>query len=87
MRVHSRRWFCDTPNCSRKIFAERFEGTLVRYARRTNGTTELLQNGCSGGLRFERRLGSVDPAEVLKKALSPRQTAYSDGTERWPRPG
>src|SRR5689334_19098279 len=37
MRVHSRRWFCDTPTCSRKIFAERFDGALPRYARRTDG--------------------------------------------------
>src|SRR5438105_10184010 len=34
MRVHSRRWFCDTPTCPRKIFAERFDGALARYARR-----------------------------------------------------
>ena len=39
MRVHSRRWFCDTtPTCPRKIFAERFDGALARYARRTDGT-------------------------------------------------
>src|SRR5215472_10222607 len=31
LRVHSRRWFCDVPDCPREIFA-----------RRTNGTTELL---------------------------------------------
>ena len=54
MLVHSRRWFCDTPTCSRKIFAERFDGGLARYARRTNGTTELLttfalQAGGEGG--------------------------------------
>jgi transposase len=42
MRVHSRRWFCDTPTCPRKIFAERFDGALARYARRTDGTTDLL---------------------------------------------
>jgi hypothetical protein len=42
MRVHSRRWFCDTPRRSRKIFAERFDGVLAHYARRTKGTTELL---------------------------------------------
>jgi hypothetical protein len=42
MLVHSRRWFCDVPTCPRKIFAERFDGELARYARRTNGTTDLL---------------------------------------------
>jgi hypothetical protein len=36
--IHSRRWFCDAPTCPRKIFAERFDGALARYARRTDGT-------------------------------------------------
>src|SRR5947209_803880 len=35
MRVHSRRWFCDVPTCSRNTFAERFDNELSRYARRT----------------------------------------------------
>jgi transposase len=42
MRVHSRRWFCDAPSCSRRIFAECFDGALAHYARRTDGATELL---------------------------------------------
>src|SRR5258708_21777512 len=42
MRVHSRRWFCDTPTCPRKIFAERFDGALARYARRTDATIDLV---------------------------------------------
>lgn len=29
LRVHTRRWFCDAPACSRRIFAERFEGALA----------------------------------------------------------
>jgi hypothetical protein len=54
LRIHSRRWFCDIPTCPRKIFAERFDGALARYARRTDGTTELLtsfalQAGGEGG--------------------------------------
>src|SRR5437588_4821177 len=62
MRVHSRRWFCDSPNCSRRIFAERFDGVLARYARRTNCTTDLLrtfalQAGGEGGARLARHVG------------------------------
>jgi hypothetical protein len=30
------------PDCPRKIFAERFDGELARYARRTDGATDLL---------------------------------------------
>jgi len=57
LRVHTRRWFCDAPGCSRKIFAERFDGALATSARRTDGTTELLtrfalQAGGEGGARL-----------------------------------
>jgi len=72
MRVHSRRWFCDTPNCSRKIFAERFDGALARYARRTDGTSDLLttfalQAGGEGGARLARKAGvPVSPDTLLR---------------------
>src|SRR5947209_8101249 len=72
MRVHSRRWFCDTPACPRKIFAERFGGVLARYARRTSDTTELLttfalQAGGEGGARLARAAGvPVSPDTLLR---------------------
>ena len=42
LRVHTRRWFCDVPDCSHEIFAARIGGVLAHYARRTCETTELL---------------------------------------------
>ena len=42
MRVHSRRWFCHAPSCSRRIFAEQFDGALAHYARCADSATELL---------------------------------------------
>jgi transposase len=72
MRVHSRRWFCDAPTCPRKIFAERFDGALARYARRTDGTTELLttfalQAGGEGGARLARTAGvPISPDTLLR---------------------
>lgn len=72
MRVHSRRWFCDVPTCPRKIFAERFDGVLAHYARRTNGTTELLttfalQAGGEGGARLARKAGvPISPDTLLR---------------------
>ena len=61
LRVHSRRWFCDVPDCPRKIFAERFDGVLARYARRTDDATELLtafalQAGGKVALVWHRKL-------------------------------
>jgi transposase len=72
MRVRSRRWFCDTPTCSRRIFAERFDGALARYARRTNGATDLLttfalQAGGEGGARLARKAGvPISPDTLLR---------------------
>ena len=72
MRVHSRRWFYDTPMCPRKIFAERFDGALARYARRTDATTDLLttfalQAGGEGGARLARTAGvPVSPDTLLR---------------------
>jgi transposase len=72
LRVHSRRWFCDVPTCPRKIFAERFDGALPRYARRTDVTTELLttfalQAGGEGGARLARRAGvPISPDTLLR---------------------
>lgn len=72
MRVHSRRWFCDTPTCPQKIFAERFDGALARYARRTDATTDLLttfalQAGGEGGARLARTAGvPVSPDTLLR---------------------
>jgi hypothetical protein len=72
MRVHSRRWFCDTPTCPRRIFGERFDGALARYARRTDGTTDLLttfalQAGGEGGARLARKAGvPISPDTLLR---------------------
>src|SRR6266545_7907376 len=72
MRIRSRRWFCDTATCAQKIFAERFDGALARYARRTHGTTELLttfalQAGGEGGARLARKAGvPISPDTLLR---------------------
>jgi hypothetical protein len=68
LRLRSRRWFCDVPDCPREIFAERFDGVLAHYARRTHDTTELLtffalQAGGEGGARLARKAG--DPLALM----------------------
>lgn len=71
LRIHSRRWFCDVPGCPREIFAERFDGVLARYARRTDETTDLLttfalQAGGEGGARLARKAGiPIGPDTLL----------------------
>jgi hypothetical protein len=56
----------------RNIFAERFDGALARYARRTDATTDLLttfalQAGGEGGARLARTAGvPVSPDTLLR---------------------
>src|SRR5205807_212328 len=86
LRVHARRWFCDTPGCSRKIFAERFEGALASYARRTDDATELLQTfalqaGGEGGARLAHKAGVPTSPDTLLRLLH----TMSDPAVRTPR--
>lgn len=74
LRVHSRRWFCDVPDCPREIFAERFDGVLAQYARRTHETTDLLttfalQAGGEGGARLARKAGIPISPDILLHLL------------------
>ncbi|MBV9898802.1 MAG: ISL3 family transposase [Chloroflexi bacterium] len=74
LRVHTRRWFCDAPGCSQKIFAERFDGALASYARRTNSATELLktfalQAGGEGGARLALKAGVPTSPDTLLRIL------------------
>jgi hypothetical protein len=41
--LHTRRFFCSSLPCSRRIFTERLPKTVARYARRTVRLQEALQ--------------------------------------------
>ena len=62
------------PSCPREIFAERFDGVLGHYSRRTNGTTELLtafalQAGGEGGARLASKAGVLISPDTLLRLL------------------
>jgi transposase len=42
LKLHLRRFFCENPECQRKIFAERLPNVVAPYARRTLRLHELL---------------------------------------------
>jgi hypothetical protein len=74
------------PDCPRKIFAERFDGVLARYARRTNDTIELLtafalQAGGEGGARLAQKAGVPSSPDTLLRLLH----ALSDPAVQTPR--
>jgi transposase len=42
MLLQARRFFCDAISCTRRVFAERFEGVVGRHARRTSRLDEVV---------------------------------------------
>jgi len=64
LELHLRRFFCDQPNCPRRIFAERVPSIVEPYARRTVQLTQALTLlgfalGGEPGARVARRLADV----------------------------
>ena len=62
------------PDCPRQIFAERFDGVLARYARRTDEATELLTafalpTGGEGGARLAHKAGVLTSPDTLLRLL------------------
>lgn len=72
LRIWTRRFFCDQPACTRKVFAERFPECLPMFARRTEGATELLvsivqRTSAEAGARLAKAAGvPVSPDTLLR---------------------
>ncbi len=70
VRLHARRWFCDAPDCTRRIFTERFPGLVTSYGRRTSRLDTLLTAlafalGGRPGARLLAALGPVVSHDTL----------------------
>jgi transposase len=77
LRVHTRRWFCDEPDCSRRIFTEPLPGLARRYARRTDEQAAVLQFlayvlGGEAGARTAAQLGFPASPDTLLRQLRRR---------------
>jgi transposase len=70
LELHTRRFFCDTPDCPRCIFTERFATDIAPYARRTLRLEHWfrlvgLALGGEAGARFLRELGVLTSPDTL----------------------
>src|SRR6266571_2730459 len=88
MNVHTRRWFCDEPTCPRKIFAERFDGALARYARRAVVADNLLrtfalQAGGEGERGWPVRLAYPSPPILCCGCCAPFRTRWCPPHVYW----
>lgn len=72
IRLRVRRFFCDNPNCSRRIFVERLAPAIAPYARRTRRLESLLEAfglalGGEAGAPLARRSGMpTSPNSLLR---------------------
>jgi transposase len=93
LRLHTRRFFCSSPTCSRRIFTERLPATATPYARRTVRFREALQLigfavGGQAGARLATRLGLAVSGDTLLRYIrqwrgSDRPTPRVLGVDDW----
>lgn len=94
LRLLARRFFCDTPECKRKIFAERFDETIVTKGSRRTSRLECLVHhlGLALGGRpaasFAKRLMMPVSNDTLLRVVRRRANIRSDaltvvGVDDW----
>jgi len=72
--LHSRKFFCDSPVCRRRIFAERLPDVTRAYARNTDRLADTFASiafvcGGEAGSRLARRLGMPISADTLLRTI------------------
>jgi transposase len=83
LRLTARRFFCPTPDCSRRVFCEQFPGLLARHAQATTRLSNThrdlgLALGGEPGARLAAKLGMpTSPDTLLRRVKQP-------GPERTP---
>jgi transposase len=77
VRLHVRRFFCETVSCQRAIFSERLPGVVAHYARRTERLEELFTHvsfalGGEAGARLLGELGVTVSGDTLLEHIRSR---------------
>src|SRR4051812_15574895 len=93
LRLHTRRFFCSSLTCSRRVFTERLPRTAAPHARRTSRLQEALQliafaMGGAAGARLATKLGMVVSGATLlryirQERVSDRPTPRVLGVDDW----
>ena len=74
LRLHTRRFFCSSTACARRIFTERLPATVAPYARRTTRLNQALQIlgfaiGGEVGARLATQLGMGVSGDTLLRRI------------------
>ena len=93
LRLTARRFFCDNPHCTRRVFAEPLDGLTAAYARRTDRLLQAqrwigLALGGQAGARLATRLGMPTSGDSLLRMvhlapLPPAVTPLILGVDDW----
>ena len=81
--LRTRRFYCRSPDCRRKIFTERFSKLTVAYGRQTNrhrGLLELIGYALGGeaGFRLASQLGVDSSPDTILRMLKQNACAAVD---------
>jgi hypothetical protein len=86
LTLRTRRLFCDTPACSRRVFAQQIPGLTTRYGRRIHRLTELLAAvALALAGRARARLARALHIPVSRSTLLRMVTALPDPPASTPR--
>jgi transposase len=74
IELRSRRFYCRSPDCRRKIFTERFPNLAVAYGRQTNRHREALKRigyalGGEAGFRLASQLSVASSPDTILRVL------------------
>lgn len=72
--LRSRRFYCRSPDCRRKVFTERFPNLTPRYGRQTNRHREALKQigyalGGEAGFRLASQLGIASSPDTILRVV------------------
>ena len=75
LHLRTRRWFCDTPGCARRIFTERLPTIAAPHAQRTQRLATIVlvfgvAVGGAPGARLLADLGIAVSGDTLRRAVS-----------------
>ena len=88
LHIHTRRFCCRSPGCSRRTFAEQHLGIIPRRGRRTDRLTANLTNSGEAGARLAKWLHMPTSSDTLLRLLRqiilpPMQTPTIIGIDYW----
>ena len=67
IRIQTRKFFCDNPNCESEVFTERFDSLIKPYARITDRLTKYLE---LIGFAVNAEIGSILSKQILADVSS-----------------